>query len=42
MQLATMPAHRLADHVRTEHALASARARLGWREPVTVERGMAR
>ncbi|MFZ0250699.1 MAG: MobF family relaxase [Acidimicrobiales bacterium] len=39
---AAMPADRLADHVRTEHALAAARARLGWREPVTVERGMAR
>jgi conjugative relaxase-like TrwC/TraI family protein len=41
-QLATMPADRLADHVRTEHALAAARARLGWREPATVERGIGR
>jgi conjugative relaxase-like TrwC/TraI family protein len=38
--LATLPADRLADHVRTEHALATARARLGWRDPATVERGM--
>ena len=37
-----LPADRLADHVRTEREVASARARLGWREPVTVERGLGR
>jgi conjugative relaxase-like TrwC/TraI family protein len=42
VQLAAMPALRLADHVRTEHALAAARARLGWREPAAVERGIGR
>jgi conjugative relaxase-like TrwC/TraI family protein len=38
--LAALPAARLADHVRTERELAVARARLGWREAVTVERGL--
>jgi hypothetical protein len=37
-----LPADRLADHVHTERVVASARARLGWREPVTVERGLGR
>jgi hypothetical protein len=41
-QLAALPAGRLADHVRTEREIAVARARLGWREPVTVERGLGR
>jgi hypothetical protein len=40
--LAALPADRLADHVRTERTVAIARARLGWREPVTVERGLGR
>ncbi len=40
--LATLPADRLADHLRTDRALAAARARLGWREPMTVERGRGR
>ena len=40
--LAALPADRLADHVRTERAVAIARARLGWREPVTVDRGLGR
>jgi conjugative relaxase-like TrwC/TraI family protein len=40
--LAALPAARLADHVRTERELAAARARLGWREPFTVERGLGR
>jgi hypothetical protein len=40
--LATLPAQRLADHVRTEREVAAARARLGRREPATVERGLGR
>ena len=40
--LAALPAPRLADHIRTERAVASARARLGWREPATVDRGLGR
>jgi conjugative relaxase-like TrwC/TraI family protein len=40
--LAALPATRLADHVRTERELAVARARLGWREPLTAERGLER
>jgi conjugative relaxase-like TrwC/TraI family protein len=40
--LAALPADRLADHVRTEREITVARARLGWREPVTVERGLGR
>ena len=40
--LAALPAARLADHVRTERELAVARARLGWREPITAERGLGR
>jgi conjugative relaxase-like TrwC/TraI family protein len=40
--LATLPADHLADHVRTGREIAVARARLGWREPVTVERGLGR
>jgi conjugative relaxase-like TrwC/TraI family protein len=40
--LAALPADRLADHVRTERDVAIARARLGWREPATVERGLGR
>lgn len=38
--VASLPAGRLADHVRTERQLAAARARLGWREPLTAERGL--
>jgi hypothetical protein len=40
--LAALPAQRLADHVRTERAVTAARARLGWREPMTVELGRGR
>ncbi len=40
--LAALPAPRLADHIRTERAVAAARARLGWREPATVDRGLGR
>ena len=40
--LAMLPADRLADHVRLGREIAVARARLGWREPVTVERGLGR
>jgi conjugative relaxase-like TrwC/TraI family protein len=40
--LAVLPADRLADHVRTRREIDVARARLGWREPVTVERGLGR
>ncbi len=40
--LAALPAQRLADHVRTEHVVAAARSRLGWREPVKVELGLGR
>ena len=40
--LAALPAGRLADHVRTEREITVARARLGWREPATVERGLGR
>ena len=40
--LAALPAARLADHVRTGREIAVARARLGWREPVTVDRGLGR
>jgi hypothetical protein len=40
--LAALPAARLADHLRTEREVATARARLGWRAPVTVERGLGR
>jgi conjugative relaxase-like TrwC/TraI family protein len=40
--LATLPADHLADHVRLGREIAVARARLGWREPVTVERGLGR
>ncbi len=40
--MAALPADRLADHVRTERQLQAARARLGWREPVTVELGLGR
>ena len=40
--LGTLPADRLADHVRTERDVAIARARLGRREPATVERGLGR
>ncbi len=40
--LASLPATRLADHVRTERQVATARARLGWREPLTAERGLGR
>ncbi len=40
--LASLPPNRLADHVRTERQIAAARARLGWREPVTTERGLGR
>jgi conjugative relaxase-like TrwC/TraI family protein len=42
VHLATLPAQRLADHVRTEREIAAARARLGWREPAAMERGMGR
>jgi conjugative relaxase-like TrwC/TraI family protein len=40
--LAGMPARRLADHIRTEREVTAARARLGWREPATVDRGRGR
>ena len=40
--LAGLPALRLADHIRTEREVAAARARLGWREPATVDRGRGR
>jgi hypothetical protein len=40
--LAVLPADHLADHVRTRREIDVARARLGWREPVTVERGLGR
>jgi conjugative relaxase-like TrwC/TraI family protein len=40
--LAVLPADHLADHVRTLREIDVARARLGWREPVTVERGLGR
>jgi conjugative relaxase-like TrwC/TraI family protein len=40
--LSALPADRLADHIRTERDVAAARARLGWREPMTVERGLGR
>ena len=40
--LASLPATQLADHVRTERRVAEARARLGWREPLTAERGLGR
>jgi hypothetical protein len=40
--LAALPPRRLADHVRTERVVAAARARLGWRPPVTPERGLGR
>jgi conjugative relaxase-like TrwC/TraI family protein len=40
--LAALPTARLADHLRTEREVASARARLGWREPMTAERDLAR
>ena len=36
------PPTRLADHVRIEREVAVARARLGWREPFTAERGLGR
>ena len=42
LNLASLPALRLADHIRTERAVAAARARLGWREPATVQRGRGR
>jgi conjugative relaxase-like TrwC/TraI family protein len=40
--LASLPAPRLADHLRTERVVAAARARLGWREARTAERGLGR
>lgn len=40
--LASLPAERLADHLRTERVVAVARARLGWREARTAERGLGR
>ena len=40
--LAALPATRLADHLRTEREVASARARLGWSVPMTAERGLSR
>ncbi len=40
--LASLSATRLADHVRTEREVAAARTRLGWRDPMTAERGLAR
>jgi conjugative relaxase-like TrwC/TraI family protein len=40
--LASLPASRLADHVRTGRRVAAARARLGWRAPVTAERVLGR
>ncbi|HEX4434078.1 MAG TPA: MobF family relaxase [Acidimicrobiales bacterium] len=40
--LAGLSPHQLADHRRTERAVTAARARLGWREPAAVERGLAR
>jgi deazaflavin-dependent oxidoreductase (nitroreductase family) len=40
--LASLPATHLADHLRTEREVAAARARLGWRIPMTAERGLAR
>jgi hypothetical protein len=40
--LAVLSPHQLADHRRIERVLTAARARLGWREPAAVERGMAR
>jgi hypothetical protein len=40
--LAGLPALRLADHIRTERAVAAARTRLGRHEPATVDRGRGR
>ncbi len=40
--LASLPARRVADHLRTERVVAAARARLGWSETRTVERGLGR
>jgi hypothetical protein len=40
--LSSLPADRMADHVRTGREVAAARARLGWREPMTAERGLGR
>jgi conjugative relaxase-like TrwC/TraI family protein len=40
--LATLPVDQLADHVRTEREVTAARARLGWREPATMDRGIGR
>jgi len=40
--LAALPVHRLADHIRTERVIAAARVRLGWSEPATVDRGRGR
>jgi conjugative relaxase-like TrwC/TraI family protein len=40
--LAALPTRRLADHIRTERVVAAARARLGWREPVTAELSLGR
>ncbi len=40
--LASMPVARLVDHLRTEHAVASAQMRLGRRPPLLAERGLGR
>ncbi len=40
--LATLPASRLADHLRTTRHLEAARSRLGLGEPFEVERGLGR
>jgi conjugative relaxase-like TrwC/TraI family protein len=40
--LASLPTRQLADHVRAERVVTTARARLGWREARTVERGLGR
>jgi len=40
--LANLPAHHLADHIRTEREVATARSRLGWREPAPPDRGRGR
>jgi conjugative relaxase-like TrwC/TraI family protein len=40
--LAGLPAQRLADHIRTEREIATARARLGRREAAPPDRGLAR
>jgi conjugative relaxase-like TrwC/TraI family protein len=40
--LASLPTTRLADHVRLEQQLQTARVRLGWRDPVAVELGLGR